>query len=289
MERRARAVTASGAGFGAHPHHCNDQIVRELIPAAAALLFAWYPARAQASGASTWQALTISVGAVQNTRRDDADSPLAYAGYGPDARIVYDWGLAGRRGFVSFEAGGSTLTPSPSVQEPDIPLKEAFTAYSLGAGVDWPLRGNAARRDKFAVGVELGATFTLARHLYAGQELAQQDFDFGVIALAPTARWTRRIGAGDFGASLALPLLAWVDHPYADVRFAQQFADLHFAPLTQFHQANGEVSYAFRPESRFGITVKYRLDIVELDDIQPVRRVSQSISIGIVRRFGVYR
>jgi hypothetical protein len=289
VERRARAATASGAGFSAHPHHRNDQIVRELFPAAAALLFAWYPACAQASGDSTWRALSISLGVVQENRRDDADSPLAYAGYGLGARIVYDWGVVGRRGFVSFDAAGSTLTPTPSAQEPDIPLREAFSVYALAAGMDWPLRGNASRRDKFALGVELGATFTLGRHLYAGQELAQQDFDLGVIALAPTGRWSRRMGTGALGASLALPLLAWVDHPYADVRFAQQFADLHFAPLTQFHQANGELSYAFRPEGRFGVTATYRFDIVELNDIQPVRRVSQSISVGIVRRFGGHR
>jgi hypothetical protein len=263
--------------------------VRELFPAAAALLLAWYPARAQAGGDSTKRALTISLGVVQENRRDNADSPLAYSGYGPGARILYDWGEAARRGFVSIAAGGAPLTPSRSVQQPDIPLKEAFSVYSLEAGMDWPLRGNATRRDQFALGVEFGATLTLARHLYAGQELGQEDFDLGVITLAPTARWTRRMGTGEVGASLALPLLAWVDHPYGDVRFAQDFADIHFAPLSQFRQANGELSYAFRPERRFGITATYRLDVVELDDLQPVRRVSQSISIGIVRRFGVRR
>ncbi len=257
------------------------------MPAAAALLFAWYPARAQAGGDSTLRTLTISLGGVLENRRDDADSPLAYSGNGPGARIAYDWDHPARRGFVSLTAAGATLTPSQSVQAPSIPLKEAFSVYSLDAGMDWPLRGNAARRDQFALGVEFGAVFTLARHLYAGQELGQQDFDLGVITLAPTARWTRRMGRGEVGASLALPLLAWVDQPYGDVRFSQQFANIHFAPLSQFHQANGELSYTFRPESRLGVTAAYRLDIVELDDLQPVRRVSQSISIGIVRRFGV--
>jgi hypothetical protein len=263
--------------------------VRELFPAAAALLLAWYPARAQAGGDSTKRALTISLGVVQENRRDYADSPLAYAGYGPSARVAYDWGHAARSGFVSFTAGGAPLTPSRSVQEPDIPLKEAFSVYALEAGMDWPLRGNAARRDQFALGVEFGATFTLARHFYAGQVLGQEDFDLGVITLAPTARWTRRIGTGEFGASLALPLLAWVDHPYSDVRFAQDFADIHFAPLSQFRQANGELSYSFRPGSRFGVAAIYRFDVVELEDLQPVRRVSQSISIGVVRRFGDHR
>jgi hypothetical protein len=289
MWKDERAAMASGAGLGAHPHHRNDQIVRELFPAAAALLLAWYPARAQPGGDSTLRTLTISLGGVVENRRDDADSPLAYSGNGPGARIAYDWDRPARRGFVSLTAAGATLTPSRSVQAPSIPLKETFSVYSLDAVMDWPLRGNAAHLDQFALGVEFGGTFTLARHLYAGQVGAQQDFDLGVITLAPTARWTRRVGAGEVGASLALPLLAWVDQPYSDVRFSQQLANIHFAPLSQFHQANGELSYAFRTESRFGVTATYRLDVVDLEGLQPVRRVSQSLSIGIVRRFGVRR
>jgi hypothetical protein len=223
---------------------------------------------------------------VQDTRRDAADSPLAYAGNGTGARIDYDRVRDGSRLHVSLTAGGSTLTPSGSVPLPDIPLEEAFSLYALEAGMEWRLRGAAARSSDFALGVEFGSTITLARHLYAGQDMAQQNFDLGVATLGPTARWTRRVGAGQVAASLAVPLLAWVDHPYADVRFATQLMHVHFAPLSQFRQANGELSYAFRPESRTGITASYRIGMLELDGLEPVRRVSQSFSVGVVRRFG---
>src|ERR1019366_7297083 len=124
-----------------------------------------------------------------------------------------------------------------------------------------------------------GATVTVARHLFAGQDISQQDFDLSVATLAPTARWTRRVGAGQLAASIAVPLLAWVDHPYADVRFATQLMNARFAPLSRFHQATGELASAFRPESRTGITASYRLGVIELNELEPVRRVSQSFSV----------
>jgi hypothetical protein len=233
------------------------------------------------------QSLTITLGMAHDVRRDDADSPLAYAGTGPLAHLDYERIREGRRFHVSLTAGGSTLTPSGSVPQAAIPFQEAFTLYALEAGVDWRLRGSSPRRGEFALGVELGSTVTLARHLYAGQEISQQTFDLGVVTLGPAARWKRRVGAGDVTASLAVPLLARVDHPYADVRFATQLMNVRFAPPSRFHQANGELTYAFNPESHYGITASYRLDLVELNDLQVVRRVSQSLTIAVVRRFGV--
>ena len=221
-----------------------------------------------------------------DARRDDADSPLAYSGTGPLARIGYQRTREGRRLHVSFTGGGSTLTPSGTVPDAFTPFQEAFTIYALEAGMDWRLRGSSPRRGDFALGVEFGSTVTLARHLYAGQDISQQSFDLAVVTLGPTARWTRRIGAGEVAASLAAPLLAWVDHPYADVRFATQLMNVHFAPLSRFHEADGELSYAFRPGDRYGIEASYRLDLVELNELQVVRRASQSLTIAVVRRFG---
>jgi hypothetical protein len=260
--------------------------MRGALLVAAASFCAWHPAYAQAGAEPARQSLTVSMGMVEDTRRDAADSPLAYSGNGPGARMDYDRVREGNRFHLSLTAGGSTLTPSGAVPLPDIPLQEAVSLYALEAGMEWRLRGGPARGGDVAIGVEFGATVTVARHLFAGQDISQQDFDLGVATLAPTARWTRRLGAGQLAAALAVPLLAWVDHPYADVRYAQQLMSVHFAPLSQFHQADGELSYAFWPESRTGITASYRIGMFELDGLEPVRRVSQSFSVGVVRRFG---
>ena len=80
-------------------------------------------------------------------------------------------------------------------------------------------------------------------------------------------------------------MLAWVDHPYADVRFATQFSEIHYASPAQYRQAAGAFTYAFHPLSKYGATAAYRLSVFDLNDIEPVRRVSQSFSIGFVRRF----
>jgi hypothetical protein len=254
---------------------------------AATFLCAAQPAHSQSAGEPARQSLTVTLGVAHDTRRDAADSPLAYSGSGPLARIGYERTREGRRLHVSFTAGGSTLTPSGTVPDAFTPFQEAFTIYALEAGMDWRLRGSSPRRGDFALGVEFGSTVTLARHLYAGQDISQQSFDLGVVTLGPSARWTRRFGDGEVSASLAVPLLAWVDHPYADVRFATQLMKVHFAPFSRFHEADGELSYSFRPGDRYGIEASYRLELVELNELQVVRRASQSLTIAVVRRFGV--
>ncbi len=253
-------------------------------PASVFLLGAWQPIYAQDQGGPIRQSLTVSAGVYQENRRDAADSPLAYSGSGPGGRIDYDWTRATRHWYVTLAAGKSTLAPTTSLQQ-DVPSQEAFSAYTIAAGTDWRLRGISPRVGTLSVGVEFATNVTIAQHLYSGQDLSEQSFDMGTITLAPTVRWTKRFGFGDFGASLSVPLLAWVDHPYADVRFATQFSEIHFASLAQYRQASGALTYAFRPESKYGAIAAYRLSVFDLSDIEPVRRVSQSFSIGVVRRF----
>jgi hypothetical protein len=261
--------------------------VRGMLLVAAGSLCAWNSARAQSGDDSSRQALTVSLGMITETRRDAAASPLAYSGSGPGAQIGYDWSHRGRLVYVSVEAGSSALTPFESSQE--FGPSESFSTFALATGVSWRLRGGTPRSGEFALGAELGVSATLARHQYTGPQGTVQDYVLGVVTVAPTARWTRRVGAGQVAASLGVPLLAWVDQPFADVRYARQLLNLRFAPLSQFHEGDGELSYAFRPESRLGFTAGYRIGIFELNNAEPVRRVSQSFSIAVVRRFGVAR
>ncbi|MFI5233476.1 MAG: hypothetical protein ACHQSE_13285 [Gemmatimonadales bacterium] len=245
------------------------------------------PVRAQAAATGVRQSLAVSLGAFNENRRDDADSPLAFGGVGTAGRIDYVRTRANRRWYVSLDAGSATVTPVASNVSGQ--REEGFGAYSLGAGTDWRLRGSSERAGEFSLGVQLGATLTVTRHLYASNDLTEQTFDLGTITLAPAARWSRQAGPGRLTASLALPLFAWVDHPYADVRFANQFVQFHYAPLTRFHQADGVISYEFNPRGRYGVTAAYRVDAVELDELEPVRRFTQSLTVGAVRRFGPLR
>src|ERR1022692_1558585 len=105
----------------------NDFRIAAALLVAAVSLCAWHPAHAQAGAEPARQSLTVSLGMVEDTRRDAADSPLAYSGNGPGARIDYDRVRLGSRFHLSLTAGGSTLTPSGSVPNSDIPLEEAFS------------------------------------------------------------------------------------------------------------------------------------------------------------------
>jgi hypothetical protein len=252
--------------------------------AATALLCAWQPLRAQDQSGPISRALTISAGIYQENRRDAADSPLAYSGNGPGGRIDYDWTRGSRRWHFALSGSTSNLAPSTSLQQ-DVPSTEAFHSFGVEVGTDWRLNHVASRIGSLAVGVEFASNVTIAQHLYAGQDLSEQSFDLATITLAPTVRWTKRAGPGEFRASLAVPLLAWVDHPYGDVRFATQFSEVHFVSPAQYRQATGGLTYAFHPERRYGATAAYRLSVFDLSDVEPVRRVSQSLTIGFVWRF----
>jgi hypothetical protein len=241
-------------------------------------------ARAQAIGDAPRQALTISLGSFNENRRDDADSPLADAGTGVAERIDYVRSRAGRRWYFSLESGSATITPAAAGLHGQ--SEEGFGAYTIGAGTDWRLRGSSLQSGEFAIGVQFAGTLTVTRHLYANQDLVEQTFDFAIITLAPAARWTRHMGTGAVTASLAVPLLAWVNRPYADVRYANQFVDFRYASPAQLRQADGVLSYTFNPQSRYEITAAYRVDAMEFNELQPVRRFTQSFSLAVTRQFG---
>ena len=262
--------------------------MRKLVLAAAALLLASEGLCAQARSDSTRQLLTVSLGGLQENRRDDADSPLAYTGKGPAALIGYDWTRGPRHWHLELGSGGANLAPVTAVQA-DTPPKETFNLFSLAGGMDWRLRGGSPRTGAFALGFDIATTVTLVRHLYPGQALSQQNFDFGLITAAPVIRWKRRLFSGELAASVAVPLLAWVDHPYSDVRFASQFSEVHFAPLSRFRQATGAISYAIAATRRSHIVAAYHLDVMQLDETERVHRVSQSLTVGLVTRLGALK
>jgi hypothetical protein len=242
------------------------------------------PGRAQAAGGTLQQQVTLSLGLFSENRRDNADSPLAYAGLGLGERIDYVRTRGARRWYFSLDGGTATIAPQQFASQSG--SNEGFGAYTLGVGTDWHLRGASPRAGELRVGVEFDAALTVARHFYDNQDLSEQTFDFAALTLAPAVHWTRRMGLGELSASLALPLIAWVDHPYADVRFANQFVDFHFVPLTEFHRADGVLGYDFDPGGRYGFMVTYRVSAMELNDLQPVRRFGQTFNVAVVRRFG---
>ena len=262
---------------------------RQLL-AAAVVLCASQSLFAQAVNATGPGTLTIAIGRIQENRRDDADSPIAYAGSGPGGRIAYSWSRPGHRAYIELDGEAATLAPVATISQPDLPpLQESFDSFSLRWGIEWQQPRFPGRWGELALGLEFGAALTLDRHLYPGQGTSEQSFDLGVASVAPTARWTRRIARGEITAKLGVPLLALVDHPYADVRYATQVMSFRLASVERLRQADGSVAYEFAFSRRFALRAEYRLTAFALDDSEPIRRVAQTLSLGISRRLGASR
>jgi hypothetical protein len=258
--------------------------MRRLLLIATGLSFASRSALSQTAGETAMQTLAISLGANWEMRRDDTASPLMYSGTGRGTQIDYTWERAGRSAYASLSAGALTLAPSRPVSDPQ--PEEAFSTYTVETGMRWRLPGGPGRTNELAFGAEFAASAIVTRHMYEDPNQSEQTFFLGDVTLGPTGRWRRRLGMGIVAATLTVPLLAWVQHPYADVRVANGLANLRYASPSQFRQAKGELSYIFRPEDRFGLTAVYSFGLLQIDDLQPVRSVSQSLSIAVVTRFG---
>ena len=221
---------------------------------AAALLCASLPLCAQTSGDAARGTLSASIGTVLENRRDASDSPVAYGGSGIGGVIEYDRTTFTRRRYFSLGGGAATLSPSSPMASPEIwPMQESFAEFALKAGMEWLPRSQSGRFGALALGVELSAGATIVLHHYPGLDTSLQSFDLGVASIAPTARWTRRLGSGTLAASLAVPLIAWVDHPYGDVRYATQAMRIRFAPPSQLHAADGSISYEFAAGNRTSV------------------------------------
>jgi hypothetical protein len=238
---------------------------------------------AQADTEMPLPTLTVSLGAGQQTRRDDVVSPAQYIGYGPALAGEYDWGGAVRRWYASVAAATMSLK-SPQLSSDPRP-SEAFVSGVLATGVRWRLSGNA-ESGYFLIGTEVSASAAVVRHVYGDPDRTEEAFAAIIISLAPTITWMRRLGANELSGSLGVPLVALVDRSYSDLRAPDQLARGRLAFPSNLRQANFEVSYVIHPERNFGFTAAYGVGVLELIDAEPSGGVAQVLSVGVVTRFG---
>jgi hypothetical protein len=153
----------------------------------------------------------------------------------------------------------------------------------LGAGAIAPQTAS------FSVGVDVATTVAVTTHHYDDPTNNVSDFYIGAVTLGPSATFRHAIGGGIAAFRLSVPAVGLVDHPYSDARTADARVDARFATANVLRGIETSVSYAPAATARFGIEYAYRLHMLDYADVQPLRSVSQSLSIGVVRRFGAGR
>lgn len=215
--------------------------------------------------------MTLSAGLAQDARADATVSPLHYQGVAPELAVsvvhrTKRWELS------STIDGGSTALSAPEPNAGSARLDHG--ALRLSAL-------QAERRSAFTVGATLASQLDVTTMRYQDAQSTQSGFAFGYAALEPTARWRLAVVGGDATLEIATPIAALVDQPYSDLKTERSILGLRGATPRTFRGADAGLGVLIG-----SFSIGYRFSYVRYDDANPVRGVSQCISLGVRTRVG---
>ena len=227
------------------------------------------------------QAISVSVGVAEAGRIDETASPLRYSGHGADFSAGWTRDFAPFSVVASVEGGTRSLTP---IDEAD-GSSERLTEGALDVALLRPV-SRAAAGGTFKAGIEFTASAAVNEQTYTAADGYHADFLLAAASLGPAAAWARALGGGQLSADIGVPLFAFVDHPFSDIRGEHAPLTFRFASVESYRGFRGGLSYTHAFSRTTGIVYAYRIDFLHFDDDQPVRAVTQSLSVGFVRRIG---
>ena len=238
---------------------------------------AWAHAAGAQTAMSAAQTFSASVGVLESARIDETASPVRYAGHGADFSLGWSRFFARYSLGARLEGGTRSLAPLGGVESASERLSEGSLSVSL-------LRTLAGSHPtgEFSAGARLDALASIVEHRYPTAELLTSDYLFAAATLGPAAAWDRDLAGGRLNATLGIPLVALVDHPFTDIRGESAPLAFRAVSVASYRGVNGGVSFTSSLTRTMGIVYAYRIGVVHYDDAQPVREVRQSISVGIV-------
>jgi hypothetical protein len=243
---------------------------------------AWaHAAGAQSTIPAGARSFSASVGVLESARIDETASPVRYAGHGADFSIGWSRTFARYSIDAMLDGGTRALAPLEGSESASERLSEGSLSVSLLRAIS----RESDRSGDFRAGIRFDALASIVEHRYPTAELLTSDYLFAAATLGPAAAWERAFLGGRFGATLGIPLLALVDHPFTDIR--GQAAPLAFRAVSvaSYRGVNGGVSFTEAVSRSMGVRYAYRIGVVQYDDAQGVRAVTQSVSVGVVRNY----
>ena len=224
----------------------------------------------------------VSAGLADGGRIDQTASPLRYAGHGFDIALTWGRTFAPFSIVASLQGDARRLSPLDGSGS----SSENVTEGKFSVAVLRPNRGALLGASDLSAGIGFAAGASVVDHTYANAGKLLSEYLFATATLGPVIAWSRALGGGRLTADAAMPLLAFVDHPYSDIRGKSAPLSFRFASLSNYRELNGGLSFS-RPVSRtMGIVYAYHVGVVHFDDDQPVRSVTQRISVGLTTKLG---
>jgi hypothetical protein len=224
---------------------------------------------------------SIAAGLAQANQFDATASPLRFDGRGFDVSAHYARASARYAFSASLDAGQRNLTSATSNSD----IAERVGAGQFRLGVQ-----RFVTQSESGTGLSLGAEVTtmldITAHQYDDPTHSLAHFFIGSVTVGPAMTWSQSIAGGTARVRLAVPVAGFIDHPYSRTRDTNAPFDARFANVSSMRGASVGISYLPASNRRFGIEYAYRFDTFSYADVQPVRSLSQTFSIGAVMRFG---
>ncbi len=256
-----------------------------VLTAAGACLLCGQPGFAQLPVARAGDAsasLSVSAGFSWNDRRDLSASPLLFGGHGGDFGLAAQRTLGHASLQFSLHGGARTLASSSN----SAPATEHLTELQAHIWLMRRLHLQPIATDGLLIGLALESSAALSAHDYTDPARRVSHFVLGIVTLGPAASWRQTVHGGLATLEIATPVTAAVAHSYSAVNQQNSAVNLRVVSLGALRGVTSSLSYAPWKSQRVGVLYLYRLSALRYDDVQDVRLVSQSLSVGAVVRFG---
>lgn len=259
--------------------------MRSLIAVLAVWSLLAQPAEAQAA-ADRGRRLTLLVGPMLMTERDENASPLRYSG--PAALFEIGYATRTDRRWLALRFGGAFGTlRSTLTQGNDLPRQATQRGWMEVEYVR--MVGARNFRTSWFLGARLAARGTQMRHFYADPGRFDAPYAFLSAALGPILAAERASGANStVRAKLAIGAIALIARPYSvwDLRLFPDPLHSRLVTLNALQAADLTVEYTAELHRAADLLISYRLVVERYRDARPFRFASQGVSVALALRLG---
>ena len=229
--------------------------------------------------ACTPTSATLAAGIGQSDRVDMTASPMQFGGRGIDLSGSFEQSHGTFCILATGRGGAKTLRAVTSSA-----ASERLTDGDASIALLRSFGGGESSTRTFAVGAEVRGTLAVTKHAYADFGQTISSFRFGMVSLGPVLRWRERIGAGYVMAQLSSPAIAAVDHPYSAVITDGASPNMRVAFANRLRGGDLRVAYEPFAYRSMSLRAMYNASVLRYDDVSPVRSLTQSLNLGIVKR-----
>ena len=222
---------------------------------------------------------TLAAGIGQSDRVDMTASPMQFGGRGLDLSGSFEHSHGAFCILATGRGGAKTLRAETSST-----ASERLMDGDASVAVLRSFDGGESSPRVFAVGTEVRGSLAVTRHAYADFGRTVSSFRLGLVSLGPVLRWRERIGSGFATAQLSSPVIAAVDHPYSTVITGGISPNVRIVSLNALRGADVRIAYEPFGYRSMALRAMYNASVLRYDDASPVRSLTQSLNLGIVKR-----